>query len=232
MKKTIITFLMAIMMLLICVSPVLADEGGDVDVDIGISAGGDIDADIGLSAGGDIAVSINGEGLATDTDIANIWSGISGMPGRGGVGDAIASPETHWYIYTRYVIPMRADIANLYSGINLTMDGLAKLILEVADQEVKLDELSEEQLRQYEEISTWQEEIETNRLPELEAKMQDFTQSQLELEHLILIDYTAYRIALAEYNNNIKLGILLLLVIGLATALEVVMFKQGRNKAN
>ncbi len=70
MKKYFIIGLIVVLTgLIFCISPVLADEPTDVSVTV--ESGGDVNATLDLT-GSNIDVSVNGEGLATDTDIAKL----------------------------------------------------------------------------------------------------------------------------------------------------------------
>jgi hypothetical protein len=227
--KRLCLVLLAVILAVVCLgfsSIAYADSGEDgAEVDIGIVTGGDADVDIGVQAGGDLNVSVNGAGLATQQDIAGVVAGLGGVPGKGGTSSGYASPELHYYIYHYYIVPMRANIKELYSTLGLTMDGLAKLIKVEESLEAFTKGLSEEQEKQYEELTTRFEELENHRLSALKTDMETFTQSQMGIEHQIVMDWVDYRVALVEYNYNIRLGILLLMVIGLATALGIVGFK-------
>lgn len=223
MKRKIIALILSVIMLTAFAIPVLADDPSGMDVDIDVVSGGDIDVGIDLNAGGNIDVSVNGEGLATDGDIAGIWAGLGGTSGMGGPA-SYGSPEVHYYIYWNYIVPMRADIANIYSGLDLTIDGLAKLILEISAQEDWLGELEEEQMEQYEVLSN-EMVISKADYQRLITEAESMGRTQLEAEHQIVMDYLAYRIAVMEWQYNIWLGILGFIVLLLASGLIVCIIK-------
>lgn len=229
--KRLPLILVAVILAVVCFgfsSVVYAVDGEDgVDVDIGIITGGDVDVDMGVSAGGDLNISINGDGLATQNDIAGIRSDLGGVSGRGGP-PSYASPELGYYVYHYWILPMRANIGELYATLGMTMDGLAKLIKVEEALEVFTNSLSEEQAQQYEELSSRLADVENHRLSELKAKMETYTDTQMGIDHQIVMNWVDYRVALMEYNYNIRLGILLLLVLGLASALGIVSFKKSR----
>jgi len=217
--------LLPILLISILACPMIAyaDDGDSgVDVDIGIVSGGDVDVDMDVSAGGDLDISINGEGLATADDVARVAASIP----RGGSGISGGSYEAWRFQFIKYLSERFPQIEN---SLGMTMEATSKLIRVSNEQN---SEMLSQKYRQQADVIALSDEIADHnaRLQEIEhhrlSEMRAETRSQLEVEHQVVMDYIDYRIALIQYNYNILLGGLLLMVLGLATALGVISFRR------
>lgn len=232
------------------------DGDGGVDVDIGIVSGGDVDVGIDIDAGGDVdigvgvvgdspdvgvgilgdnanvdigifgdnaEVSVNGDGLATADDLARVSLSTLRLGNSGSGGGSYEGWRFQFIKYLSQRFP------EFEYNMGITMGAVNKLIEMTADQE---GEILSQKYRQQTDVIALSEELNSQdaRLMEVEhhrlSEMRAETRSQLEVEHQVVVDYIDYRIALVEYNYSILLGILLLMVIGLAVALGFVIFKR------
>jgi len=111
----------------------LANDPPDVEVDISIS-GGDVDVDMGID-GNNVDVTV--DGMDIRNEIEGLHSGVAKatrVDGSGGINTG------DWYKYwSKEITPFIIAIRNLRGNLDLTTEGVAKLIKEKAGSDAKLE---------------------------------------------------------------------------------------------
>ena len=202
--------------MLLGVYPVSADEGMDVDITI---VGNDSDVDVDV-VGDNPNININGQNINEPTVIRMEDSGA----------DRWARRQLR-----KSVLPWMEETQN---RLSLTMDGLAKLIVvtdsrtgEVDEELSQLATETRENLQYYvERLDEQQWQLDANDVALREALKNHretikATQEWAVNDRKVTMDYLDYRIALADYNNQVVFwslgGLLLVLALGLGIPLII-----------
>jgi len=152
--------------ILLCPGVIYADDGGDLDVDIGI-IGNNVDVDIGIDANdvdvnmdinsGNTDVFINGKNISSPTII------------RRGGGNG-PNPYRFFRAMEKRLAPIYSWMEDRDGVIGLTIDGLAKVILTISGQDSILEEQSSILDKQEGEIAALKSSID-NRISSLENQL-------------------------------------------------------------
>jgi len=122
MKKRLLLIPVLVLLVLLCASPVFAD---DMEVDIAVVTPGDVDLDVGINAGGDVGITIDGVDFQDTANTAQAAYDMATAPPQptNFMGDWIQ----YWTI-TGLGARVDAQIAELQGLISMIAAAEAKLI--------------------------------------------------------------------------------------------------------
>jgi hypothetical protein len=132
--KRLLLIIPVIILLLAMVSPALADDppDGDVNVDIGISTGGDANVDVDVNAGGDANINVNGNNLNDLATNQDVQDSLYGLPGTGTSSRGCIDTQDWWRYYYQYLVPVFSQLKALSDNntvnLDLAMSAIVKLI--------------------------------------------------------------------------------------------------------